>query len=130
VPLEGLIRCWIKKQLHAPKHARPLAEYLSTRSGQVNALYMGTIFFSAQSAAYRKPSVGLKQHLGPHTEIGNDISRENLYIWENFGNTDNFKPWLISDMDLSDLDSPRWSTKESVSILWDPSKRNPGLGKT
>ena len=49
---------------------------------------------------------------GPHTAIGNNMSRVNADIWANFGPTYNHKPWRVTNMDLCDLNNPQWITSE------------------
>ena len=64
--------------------------------------------------------------VGPQIEIGNDTSRHKDYIWPNVGNTYNFKPWLVTDMDLSDLNHPQWSTHEIGFYYMGPFEKRPG----
>lgn len=64
---------------------------------------------------------------GPHAEILNNTSRDNSDIWQDFGNTYNFKPWLVTDMDLSDLNDPRWKTQEIGFYHMGPFEKRPGM---
>ena len=66
--------------------------------------------------------------VGPQTEIGNDTNRHKDHIWPNVSNTYNFKPWLVTDMDLSNLNDPQWSTEEIGFYFMGPFEKMPGSG--